>query len=633
MTFLNKYQSSNNSRNGSRTVIGFFVLLYAVFSIALSTAIAPAHAQFFGASTQKLLPEEEAFGVTAKVVDGKILVNWSIAQDYYMYRDQFRIQSADPNVAIGEITFPQGEIEDDPEFGKVEVYFFNVELSAPISGSQSTAEITLLGQGCNKPVGICYPPQTRVLTVELDDDALAAAGTLSSSNLSAQGSEPAAQIAPSSSTENTSSDNDGKKTFWGYVLTALGAGILLSFTPCVLPMIPILAGVIAGQQNPSKLRSGWLALCYVLGTIVTYAIAGWVAGAAGTQLQAHFQNPWVIGFICSLLLVLAASLFGWFKIQLPSSIQSKLTGTQSQSRSASISSFILGLISALVVGACVSPILIVTLGAAITQGDPVLGAAIMAAMAAGMGLLLILFGFGAGWILPKTGAWMESIQVLFGFMVLGVAIFLLGIFPAVPVLYLWSALLLCTGFYLWQLASDASSNLTISVLRALGVGTILWGAMALIGSVTGGNDILAPLDSIAVSSRDGSSSTNVAAKKINFQSTTTLAGAQQLLADAKAQGKPVLVDFYADWCLDCKRMHKTTFKKASVIDALDTWSVVEIDVTETSKSSEEVKRFFNVFGPPATLFFKKSGDEIVDLRQYGYLSENDFLTILGRTGN
>jgi len=559
-----------------------------LLSVLFCLILAPTQAQLFGGK-QALLPEEQAFGVTARVDNGKIIVNWSIAQDYYMYRDQFRIQSTDPNVTIGDINFPKGQIEDDPEFGPVEVYFFNAELSAPIQGSQAQVEISLLGQGCNKPVGVCYPPQTRKVKVTLDETALSASQQIDTSN------------------DNTivAAGQTVQKTFWGYVLAALGAGILLSFTPCVLPMIPILAGVIAGQQNPSKLRSGWLALCYVLGTIVTYAIAGWVAGAAGTQLQAHFQNPWVIGFICILLLMLAASLFGWFKIQLPSSIQSKLTGTQNQSRSASISSFILGLISALVVGACVSPVLIVTLGAAITQGDPVLGASIMAAMAAGMGVLLILFGFGAGWILPKTGAWMESIQVLFGFMVLGVAIFLLG----------------------------AKANLGISVLRALSLGTLIWGAMALFGGVTGGSDILRPLDSLTQNSLLAGSSNRAPKDSINFQTTTTLAGAKQLLTEAQQQAKPVMVDFYADWCLDCKRMHKTTFKKDSVIDALKPWSVVEIDVTDTSESSEEVKRFFNVFGPPATLFFKSNGEEHADLRQYGYLSEDDFLKILNRTGS
>ena len=613
MNFSNTIYQADSQRIGGRSISqGMAILLSVLFCLIL----APTQAQLFGGK-QALLPEEQAFGVTARVDNGKIIVNWSIAQDYYMYRDQFRIQSTDPNVTIGDINFPKGQIEDDPEFGPVEVYFFNAELSAPIQGSQAQVEISLLGQGCNKPVGVCYPPQTRKVKVTLDEAALSASQQIDASN------------------DNTivAAGQTVQKTFWGYVLAALGAGILLSFTPCVLPMIPILAGVIAGQQNPSKLRSGWLALCYVLGTIVTYAIAGWVAGAAGTQLQAHFQNPWVIGFICILLLMLATSLFGWFEIQLPSSIQSKLTGTQSHSRSASISSFILGLISALVVGACVSPILIVTLGAAITQGDPVLGASIMAAMAAGMGVLLILFGFGAGWILPKTGAWMENIQVLFGFMVLGVAIFLLGIFPAVPVLYLWSALLLCTGFYLWKLANDDKANLGISVLRALSLGTLIWGAMALFGGVTGGSDILRPLDSLTQNSLLAGSSNRAPKDSINFQTTTTLAGAKQLLAEAQQQAKPVMVDFYADWCLDCKRMHKTTFKKDSVIDALKPWSVVEIDVTDTSESSEEVKRFFNVFGPPATLFFKSNGEEHADLRQYGYLSEDDFLKILNRTGS
>jgi len=271
---------------------------------------------------------------------------------------------------------------------------------------------------------------------------------------------------PSTEQKLVAANTGPEKSFWAYVLAALGAGVLLSFTPCVLPMIPILAGVIAGQQNPSKMRSGWLAICYVGGTIVTYAIAGWVAGASGTQLQAHFQNPWVIGAICALLVVLAASLLGAFKIQLPSSIQTKLSGTSVNSSSASFSSFTLGLISALVVGACVSPILILTLGAAISKGDPVLGAAIMSAMALGMGLLLILFGFGAGWLLPRAGAWMQQIQVLFGFMVIGVAIYIAGFIDAVPVLYLWSALLLWAGFYIWHMTGEISSAIANSAFRA-----------------------------------------------------------------------------------------------------------------------------------------------------------------------
>jgi len=397
-------------------------------------------------------------------------------------------------------------------------------------------------------------------------------------------------------------------------------------------MIPILAGVIAGQKNPTRMQSGWLAICYVLGTAVTYAIAGWVAGATGTQLQAHFQNPWVIGTICLILIALAFSLFGAYKIQLPSSIQTKLNGAQVNNRSASISSFILGLISALVVGACVSPILIITLGAAITQGDPVLGAAIMTAMALGMGTLLILFGFGAGWLLPKAGAWMEHVQRLFGFMVVGVAIYIASGLAFVPSLLLWAALLIMTGFYLQRMSNDEGASFLISsAIKALAFICILWGALALIGgSLNKSGNILSPLDGLNFNSGNSAQSTS---NSLVFEKVTTLAQANKLLESAKQSGKPVMVDFYADWCLDCKRMHKSTYKKPSVIDALSGWKIIEIDVTETSDDSEEAKRAFDVFGPPATLFFKANGDELDQLRQYGYMSEKVFLSVLEKTGS
>jgi len=583
-------------------------------TMALMLALSSlAQAQFFSKKTRDLLPEDEAFAVTAMVEDGLLRVNWSIAQDYYMYRDQFSISSNTAGVTIGEITFPSGKIEEDPEFGQVEVYFFNVELTAPIETATSEVQLLVRGQGCNKPVGVCYPPQARTIDVSVDTSS-------SSANAIALNSTP--QNTPPLDTAATQN-----KSFWAYVIAALGAGVLLSFTPCVLPMIPILAGVIAGQQNPSKLRSGWLAICYVLGTIVTYAVAGWVAGASGTQLQAHFQNPWVLGAICALLLVLVCSLFGFFKIQLPSSLQTKLNGSDVNGRSASLSSFVLGLISALVVGACVSPVLILTLGAAITQGDPVLGAAIMAAMASGMGILLILFGFGAGWILPKTGAWMNQIQVLFGFMVLGVAIYIASSIDGVPTLYLWAVLLLWSGHYLWRFGSEIVAPMMRSALEAAGLAIMLWGGLALIGAGSGGDDVLQPLSSLNLSA---GSNTQKGGGALPFNSVTTLAEAQTLLVKAKTAGRPALIDFYADWCLDCKRMHRTTFKEASVAQALESWDLIEIDVTDTSDASEEVKKFFNVFGPPATLYISADGQEFENLRQYGYMKTDDFLAILSQ---
>ena len=602
------------------------ILVSLVFVFTINSAAG----QFWSNKQPDLLPEDQAFSVLANITDDVLVVSWSIADDYYMYRDSLKIEALSQGITIGEINYPQGVVENDPEFGEVEVYFYNIDLSADLISNDtapSDIELKLYGQGCNKPVGVCYPPMQRVISLSntgLNSNSNAIIETPSSATLANQ-TISTNSAANQNNTSISTTKSDVQKSFFAYVIAAFGAGILLSFTPCVLPMIPILAGVIAGQQSPSKFQSGWLAICYVAGTIVTYIIAGALAGATGAQLQAYFQNGWVIGFICSLLLVLAASLFGWFKIQLPSSIQTKLNNTNLNTRSASISSFALGLVSALVVGACVSPVLILALGAAITQGDPVLGASIMGAMATGMGLLLILFGFGAGWILPRAGAWMNQVQVLFGLMVLGVAIYLLDSLAVFPVLYLWAALLLITGFYLWQLSSDVSSGLLKSVWKASGVAVICWGLMSLIGASIGSVSILKPLENLTLN--NAAQNNNNA---VEFAHTTSLQEVQNLLQNAQQAKQPVFVDFYADWCLDCKRMQRTTYRETSVINALTNWSKIEIDVTDTSDQSEEVKRYFDVFGPPATLLFDSNGNEYQNLRQYGYLNEADFLSLINK---
>jgi len=597
-----------------------YILMTALFFWLASSV---SNAQFFSSSTEKLLPEEQAFEVLAHVDNNTVKVAWVIADGYYMYREQFMVESRDPNIKIGDLVIPEGVIENDPEFGEVEVYFFNAEISASIQGVPTNAngklDLVIKGQGCNKPVGVCYPPQARNISVDYTPD---------SSLLTSPVGESSAQ-----KTVQKEVTQESKTSFWGYVLAALFGGLLLSFTPCVLPMIPILLGIIAGQNNPSRLQSGWLAICYVFGTMTTYAIAGWVAGASGVQLQAYTQNPWIMGPVCIILIALAFSLFGLYKIQLPSSLQTKLNTTNVSSKSASITSYILGVISALVVGACVSPILILTLGAAISQGDPVLGASIMTAMALGMGTLLILVGFGAGWLLPKAGAWMNHVLVIFGFMVLGVAIYLSSNLNLFSTLYLWAGLLIFSGFYLFKVSDDVASALLSSFIKAIALITLLWGCLSLIGaSLSDDDNVLSPLSGVALTGPAPSALSSTKTNGLPFQKTTKLSQVQDLLVSAKNTGKPVLIDFYADWCLDCKRMHRTTFKEASVAQALDGWDLIEIDVTDTSSDSEEVKQFFSVFGPPATLFFNAEGQEHDGLRQYGYMSEDVLIKLINKSG-
>lgn len=583
-----------NRRSIKQQLISILILLFSV----------PAIAGFFTDDYQ-LLPEDQAFIVDAQIVSSdKLIVNWVVAPDYYMYREQFRVEST--QLVLGDIQFSKGEIEDDPEFGKVEVYFDVADLVVPITKlpeGLKQLQFTLKGQGCNKPVGICYPPQTRELLIDVPEFS------------------QEQQSAPIETDISNQVTEQQDKSFWSYLLAAFGAGILLSFTPCVLPMIPILSGVIAGQNQPSKMQSGWLAVCYVLGTVVTYAIAGGLAGATGAQLQAYFQNPWAIGTICAILLFLAISLFGAFEIQMPSSIQTRIQNAGGKS-SSSITSFILGLLSALIVGACVSPILILALGAAITKGDPVLGAGIMASMALGMGLLLILFGFGAGWILPKAGAWMERIKQLFGFMVLGVAIYLLGVLPDVPVLFLWALLLLVVGFFLWHIATeadgDAKGALIISSLRALAVIALLWGATSFIGALNGNQDVLRPLHGFAAGK-------SVEQNKLPFVSVANKQQLDDVLLSAQQNSRPVLIDFYADWCIDCVRMQRTTFVDQQVHQALNEWILVKVDVTDPQGPNEEIKKAYGVFGPPAMLFIGNDGVEQKDDRRYGYMNAKEFL--------
>ena len=593
-------------------MMSIFHHYYRIILICVSVLIvsSSAQAQFWAEKNKQLLPEDQAFAVTAQLDEaGTLKVYWSIANDYYMYRDQFAVESASTGIKIGQLSFPEGVIEDDPDFGEVVVYFFNAEITAVVTGSSEGGQLDLVlkGQGCNKPVGVCYPPMVRNVSVEFS------AQSLSQNN-------------------STNSITKPERSFSGYILSAFLAGILLSFTPCVLPMVPILAGIIAGQHNPGRLQSGWLAICYVAGTVLTYIAAGAIAGATGAQLQAYFQNVWVISAISVLLMLLAASLFGWYKIQLPSSLQSKLSGTRVSTRSAAITSFSLGLISALVVGACVSPILILALGAAITQGDPVLGAAIMGSMAIGMGWLLILFGFGAGWILPKAGAWMVQIQVLFGFMVLGVAIYLLSSLAFVPNLFLWAALLLSAGFYVWYLSKQFNGPMLASATKAASAALLVWGVLAVVGGSMNGTDILRPLEPLSMS-QDYRKTGSAGQAELPFVKTTTLAEVKTLMQSAAQAGRPVMIDFYADWCLDCRRMQRTTYRQASIKAALQNWILIEIDVTETSAISEEVKRFFQVFGPPATLFFAADGEERNQLRQYGYLKEAELLALIDKAAN
>ncbi len=581
--------------------------------------------------TQPVNPEI-AFRINVEA-HGKnsLLARIDIADCCYLYRDKmkFALSTADggalpDNLHLDAYTLPAGKTKTDEFIGKTEVYEKSFEVPLTIVGlsAQNTnLSLQLAYQGCSeKGVLICYPPTVKKFGVQWRDGVLSVVPDVAN-----------APAAPSPIKEA----RDYRKLLIA-ILTAFGTGLLLTFTPCVLPMIPILSSIIVGQGDVklTKLRGGLLSLIYVLGTSVTYTVAGVIAGATGEQLQAYFQNAWAIGIFSALFILLALSMFGFYELQMPSFIQSRLqTSTQSVKGGSFIGVFVLGLISALIVGACVSPLLISALGAAILSRDPVLGGAVMFSMSLGMGAILIAIGVGAGFLLPRAGVWMDRVKQIFGVLLLAVAISFLGLLPQVPVLFLWAALFIISGVFLGATQS-LSENASGWQYLWKGIGTFLliWGVLALLGGFAGQRDIFHPLP-LASTGNGTSNSAGARSSEAGplFERLTTLRQLEDRLAAAQAASKPVIVDYYATWCTDCLRMEQGTFADARVREQLNRFVRLQPDVTNTGDSEvEAMKKRFKVYGPPAMVILNAKGEQQSDLPIYGFHGVDEMLTLLSK---
>jgi thiol:disulfide interchange protein DsbD len=584
-----------------------------------------------GNREQEAVDPEKAFTVTVISQGNALLARIDIADCCYLYRDKTRIAltAADgaalpAGVSLGTYKLPAGKVKLDPFIGKTEIYQKGFDVRLPVegvAGKNLDLALRLTYQGCSeKGVSICYPPATKIFRVTSQ------AGLLSvvpETGIAAVGSALKSPAGP------TPSD---ARTLILAMLAAFGAGLLLTFTPCVLPMIPILSSVIvrSGDITISKLRGGLLSYTYVLGTAVTYTLGGALAGATGDQLQSYFQNPWAIGTFSTILLLLALSMFGLYEVQMPGFVQSRLHFHTHKIKGGNfIGVFVLGLVSALIVGACVSPVLISVLGAAIVAKDPVLGAGIMFALAHGQGMILVALGVGAGFLLPKAGHWMDRVKYVFGVMLIAVAIYLLGYLPQVPVMLLWAALFIITAVYLGATQSlPKDANGWQFLWKGLGTVFLIWGALALLGGLTGSRDILNPLPlsgglTVGVPVQASTQPTHL------FERVTSVKQFDAKLAEAKAAGKPVLLDYYATWCTDCVRMEQATFTQARVRQELQRFVLVQIDVTDPNDpEAKAIKSRFGVFGPPAMLFFASDGTERRTLRTYGFRGPDEFIALL-----
>ena len=607
-------------------MIGFRALLtisvivgglgFAKTSYAAEPATGPiaAFKAFFSHRQKPFLKRSQAFNLDLTAPNkSELMARFTIAHGYYLYRDKIRFQLVAPShgVTLGPVAMPPAFTEHNPYLGTLVIYKKSFVLPLPLTGTHSGEALTILAhyQGCAVR-GICYPPVTRTLQVTLPQTS-APTPTIGSAPLA-----PQATGNPGLITSPPITPRPAGSTWLVAILSAFGIGLLLTFTPCVLPMIPILSSMLVGhgQERLTKTAGAKLAVAYVLGTGVTYATAGAVAGATGQQLQAYFENAWGIGLLSALFVAMALSLFGLYTIQMPSFIQNRIeiSGRKVNGRSLT-GAFSLGLLSALVVGACVSPLLVSALAVAISSHSATLGAAIMFSMALGMGVVLVALGVGAGYLLPKAGPWMDGVKYTFGVLLLGVAIYLLGLLSAVPVLLLWGALFIMVGVYLGGASRIESHAPGLYKLRAgVGLLLLLWGTLSLVGGLQGNRNPLRPL------TFRSTGVVKAAAQTLVFHKVTSLGALNRELTRAQTLNEPTLVVFSASWCVDCTRLRRETFPNREVQRALRGFMLIEADVTQNTQATRAMKRQFGVLGPPAVLFFSAQGHPLTALDFYGY---------------
>ncbi|MDD9857965.1 MAG: protein-disulfide reductase DsbD [Gammaproteobacteria bacterium] len=566
---------------------------------------------------RQFLDVDDAFRLTIEVAEpDRLETAFTIADGYYLYRDKIRF-SSEGGVRLAEVALPPGDIKNDAYFGEIAI--LQDDFSAPITLQRpgpAASEISVHAtyQGCARD-GICYSPVNKTFSLKLPAIISAASANDGALQPGSAPSAPAAFTAAS----------------LGTLLGAFLAGILLTFTPCVLPVLPILSAVIVGQGGAmTRGKAGGLVLAYVLGSTAAYAAIGALAGATGEQLQAYFQNIWAIGMLSVVLLTMALSMFGLFKLQTPSFIQAKW-----QHRARRLSGnpplvFALGAVSAVIVGACVSPLLISFLGLAVSTGDPASGAAMMAAMALGMGVPLIALGLGAGYLLPRAGPWMQTVNHIFGVLLIAVAIYLMGVLPEVPVLLLWGVFFIIVSVYLGATQpTPAQAGGWRRLVKGAGLVLLIWGAAALIGGFSGQRDLLRPLPAGLFAGAADRQPAQPGQAPL-FTRVSSVAELDRHLARAAADGQLVMLEYYADWCVDCTRMEKTTFRDPRVADILRRdFVALKVDVTDPRDAhGKALKKRFDVFGPPAVLFFDRHGAPLADKHFYGYLGSADFLALI-----
>lgn len=568
-------------------------------------------------STGSFPPPDQVFHFSAYAKDTHTVeAVWQIADGYYLYRQKFHFATDDPHVSLGAPDFPQGQIESDRYFGTQEIYRHSVTTMIPVTGEARQFTLTATYQGCADK-GLCYPPITKTAIINFSapgptsaaaDDKLsqAASQTADSQPISQQG-----KLAELIRHGNLA---------W-VLLVFLGLGIALCFTPCVLPMIPIIAGLIAGQQQkPSTARAFSLSLTYVVAMALTYTVAGVVVALVGANVQAWFQNPWIVSVFALIFVLLALSMFGVYQLQMPAAIQTRLVGWSNAQKGGAFAGVgIMGVLSALIVGPCITAPLVAALLVIGQSGDPLRGGLSLFALGLGMGVPLLIVGTSAGKLIPKAGAWMNTMKYLLGVLLLAVAVwFLSRILPGAVTLALWAALAMVCGIYL--LLQKVAAPGWRRLWQGAGVLIGIYGVVMLVGAASGAQDPLQPLARFTTRTVGVQSPVH----GLHFTRIKTVAELDQAVAAASARHQTVMLDFYANWCVSCKEMQHAAFQSRDVIVALAGTRLLEADVTANDADDQALLKHFGIYGPPSIMFFNAQGQELTAERVVGYMDAQDF---------
>ena len=598
-------------------------------------------------SGDDFLPPEQAFIFSASADSPeRVRLDWVIAPGYYLYRDRIKVSGEAASLSVGAPEFPQGQVKNDEYFGKQVVYHNELVVPLPVKrtggGGALSLPLTVTYQGCAE-AGLCYPPVTHTVSVLLPATSGGGAGagpgatsaTSATAASAATGTHPAAYV----SEQDRLAALLRSGSLAAVLLQFFVGGLLLAFTPCVLPMVPILSGLIVGQgKSVTTARAFSLSLTYVLGMAVTYTITGALFAAAGKQVQAVFQQPWIIMLFAALFIAMALSMFGLFTLQMPGFIQTRVAQLSNRQRGGSFGGVaIMGMLSALIVTTCVGPVLVAALIVIGQTGDVLRGAAALFAMSLGMGVPLLIVGSSAGRWMPRAGAWMDSVKRLFGVLMLALAAWMLGrIVPARWTLLLFAVPAIAAAIVLWGFVPVAHARRAIraggdraATQGMPGASPALWAARSaallvalyalalLLGAARGGEDLLHPL-----------AGRSAAMDEPAFTSISSVADLQREVQAATAAHQAVMLDFYADWCTSCKEMQRYTFTDPGVRDALKSVRLLRADVTANNADDQALLHQFQIYGPPTIAIYDARGHEHQEYRVVGYMKAPEFAALL-----